>query len=354
MSKTISQMNSLRLASLRFPLIVLVIYIHARSGTITFGDSAVSFNSDLVNTIKHIVSDGIARTAVPLFFLLSGYLLFFGQERWSWPIFRTKLRRRFDTLLVPYLFWNLALYVILAVAQATSLRVFFSASGILRDLSWHQQISWVIGLQRYPINYQFWFIRDLMVVVLAGPLFFVIGQRKPIAYAAIAGLALCWVLNLWQIDIPAIEAVLFFFIGVFAGVHGKDIFDGPPIVPVAIGYIGLLTGFALTLNTAAEPFVQHALVGMGIFLALGVARNSPPRLIQPIASLSGASFFVFAVHEPLTTTLLKLSYRLFPVSSGMALTVYLLVPIIVIGFSLVLYRIFLTLAPAFTRRVTGR
>ncbi|UVO50923.1 acyltransferase [Sphingomonas sp. SUN019] len=342
------------MAALRFPLVALVVYIHARSGTITFGDGVVSVESAVLDTVKTALSEGVARTAVPLFFLLSGYLLFHAQEGWSWSGFAAKLRRRVDTLLVPYLFWNIALYAMIAAAQSTSLRIFFSSSGVLRDMTWGQQAAWVLGLQRYPIAYQFWFIRDLMILVLLAPAFFLLARRVPVAVVVTAVLGLCWMVDWWPIDIPAIEAALFFFVGVVAGVHGRNLFRGLPLIPVMLGYGVLLAAFLLSRGTRIESFVQHGLVATGIVLAVAIVRSLPPLALQRLASLAGASFFVFATHEPLTTALLKISYRVFPISPGMALAVYLLVPLVVIAITLVGYRIALALAPSLTRRVTGR
>ena len=354
MAVAISTVDSARLAALRFPLIVLVIYIHARSGTITFSDKTVAFQSDLLDAVKSAVSDGVARTAVPLFFLLSGYLLFYGQDTWSWSEFGRKLRRRVDTLLVPYLFWNVALFVLITCAQSTPLRVFFSSSGIVRDIDWGGLIAWVLGLQRYPIAYQFWFIRDLMLLVLIGPACFAFARQPAVAIAVTAILGLCWMADWWPVTVPAIEALLFFFIGLAAGIHRRNLFAGPPLVPIAFGYAGLLTTFLVLRGTTIESEIQHALVATGIVLALAVVRNLTPSTLGRIAALADASFFVFAVHEPLTTALMKISYRMLPVSSSMALTIYLLVPIIVVAITLILYRIALALAPSLTRHVTGR
>ncbi len=354
MAGMISPVESKRLAALRFPLIALVIYIHARAGTVTFGDKAVSLQSGLVDAIKSAISDGIARTAVPLFFLLSGFLLFHGQRHWSWTKFSAKLGRRFQTLVVPYLFWNLLLYLVLAVAQFTSLKVFFSSSGLLSDMAWGQQARWVLGLQRYPIAYQFWFIRDLILLVLMAPAFFLLAQRRTVAIVIVGILGLCWTADWWPINVPAIEAVLFFFIGVAAGVRAKDLFVGPPLLPLVVVYAGLLACFLLSRGSGIESYVQHTLVATGIFVALGMVRNLPPLALDRIAALAGASFFVFAVHEPLTTTLLKVGYRVLPISSAMALAIYLFVPVLVIAITLILYRVAMAIAPEVTRRVTGR
>lgn len=354
MTGSISTLNSARLAALRFPLIVLVIYIHARAGTVTFGDKTLVLQSQLVNTIKTAISDGIARTAVPLFFLLSGYLLFHAQRTWSWYTFGEKLKRRFHTLVIPYFFWNLTLYVVLLAAQATPLRLFFNSSGVIADMSVTAQVRWVFGLQRYPIAYQFWFIRDLFLLVLTGPLLFALAQRRIIAIAVVTVLGTCWMVDWWPVSVPAIEAVLFLFIGIAAGIHSRDLFVGPPLLVTLLAYGALLTGFLLSRGTAAEPIVQHLLVLTGIFVALGIVRNLPVRTNERIASLAGASFFVFAVHEPITTTLLKISYRVLPPTTLVITLAYLLIPIVVVAITLVLYRIAMTFAPALTRRVTGR
>lgn len=351
---SISALNSTRLAALRFPLIVLVIYIHARAGTVTFGDKTLVLRSQLVDTVKAAISDGIARTAVPLFFLLSGYLLFHAQRTWSWNTFGDKLKRRFHTLVIPYLFWNALLYVVLLAAQATPLRVFFNSSGVIADMSADAQVRWVLGAQRYPIAYQFWFIRDLFLLVLAGPLLFFLARREVIAAMIIAVLGTCWMIDWWPISVPAIEAILFFFVGIAAGLHSRDLFVGPPLLVSLSVYGALLAGYLFSRGTAVESLVQHLLVLTGIFVALGIVRNLPARINERIASLAGASFFVFAVHEPITTTLLKISYRVLPPTPVVVLLAYLLVPVLVVAITLTLYRIAMALAPALTRRVTGR
>lgn len=70
--------SSLRISLIRFPLIVCVVFIHAYGSTVgmagmQIGVTNTNFAADFV---RNIISQGIARTAVPLFFLISGYLFF--------------------------------------------------------------------------------------------------------------------------------------------------------------------------------------------------------------------------------------------------------------------------------------
>ena len=67
--------SSVRLSLLRFPLIVGVVFIHAYETMVGFsgGTVGVSQNNFVTEFIRNLISQGFARIAVPMFFLLSGY-----------------------------------------------------------------------------------------------------------------------------------------------------------------------------------------------------------------------------------------------------------------------------------------
>ena len=67
-----------RLDVLRFPLIVLIVYLHATGFTANFADGSRTLaNADIVIGVQTITGS-IARIAVPLFFMMSGFLFFRG------------------------------------------------------------------------------------------------------------------------------------------------------------------------------------------------------------------------------------------------------------------------------------
>ena len=84
---------------LRFPLIVGVILIHTQ---------LPNANEEFVcyENTKFIISNVIARIAVLLFFVCSGFLFFFKTEEFSLHTYLSKLKKRVKTLLIPYLIWN--------------------------------------------------------------------------------------------------------------------------------------------------------------------------------------------------------------------------------------------------------
>ena len=108
---------------LRFPLVVGVVYVHAFGGATPMPrpahGSPLEFPPSALVMI--LVSQGVARVAVPLFFLIAGFLFFAGSE-WSVEVYLLKLRRRVKTLLVPYVLWNFLVWAMYALAAALPAR----------------------------------------------------------------------------------------------------------------------------------------------------------------------------------------------------------------------------------------
>lgn len=77
MSFVVDENVSKRIISLRFLLIVFVIFIHNNPTEVNFADGTEIYTIPIyVNIIRELISNIIARTAVPLFFLISGFLLY--------------------------------------------------------------------------------------------------------------------------------------------------------------------------------------------------------------------------------------------------------------------------------------
>lgn len=76
-----------------------------------------AFNfSDLYNIIRVTISRIISHCAVPIFFLISGYLFFQGLHEWDTKTWKRKIRSRVKTLLIPYILWIL-FFILFILAQ---------------------------------------------------------------------------------------------------------------------------------------------------------------------------------------------------------------------------------------------
>ena len=91
---------------LRFPLIIAVVFIHTQLGeTIINGESVAEESKFIIHDILfHIITNELARIAVPLFFFISGFLFFYKTDSFTLEKYKNKLKKRFRTLLIPYFF----------------------------------------------------------------------------------------------------------------------------------------------------------------------------------------------------------------------------------------------------------
>ncbi len=350
--------SSLRLNLLRFPLIVGVVFIHAYSTTIGLagGEIGVSQPNLIADFVRNFISQGVARIAVPLFFLMSGYLFFAGLE-WSKENYVAKLKSRTKTLLIPFLFWNIATLLAIALAQAIpATKIFFSGnSPPIATFDIFDYFNAIPGLTRNPIAYQFWFIRDLIVLVLLAPLINVAIRFSPLPFLIL--ILFYWLMGDQLASAPSSEALLFFSVGAYLGSTKKSLFCFDKFGPVIIGlYITVSVVDTISINQLFNPYLHKFGVTLGVFCALFstklIAQND--KLNSLLVRLSRVSFFVYAAHEPLLTILRKISYKiLIPESSFTILFLYFFVPIITITFAVVAYRGLTRVAPKFVSIVAG-
>ena len=98
---------------LRFPLAILVVFVHGFGAEIDVSELHASGLTGLAlyDYIRLFFSVVIARSAVPLFFIISGYLLFLKVDDYSKSVYMAKLKKRWHSLVIPYLLW-LVLFIL--------------------------------------------------------------------------------------------------------------------------------------------------------------------------------------------------------------------------------------------------
>lgn len=293
---------SKRIGTLRVFLPVLVVLIHNNSAAVP--NTAVSY------AIKTLCSEILARSAVPLFFFISGYLLFRRRETYG-----SVLKKKARTLLVPYLLWNGIVVGLFALGQSAPYvsRFFQDESSRVAHYTLFQWLDAFLGLNGhgYPAAYQFWFVRDLMILTALFPLAGWLLRHAPAA--ALTAVALFWLLEKRMLFWDS-EAALFFLLGAWTVLHdpGLERFDRLRPADLAAGYVFCI-GTELWLLAAERPFiVVHKLaVLLGCMLWLRLSDKLAEALWDGAArqrrmqTLAGYTFFVYAAHEPLLTLLRK-------------------------------------------------
>ncbi|MFH0963228.1 MAG: acyltransferase [Planctomycetota bacterium] len=350
--------SSLRLNLLRFPLIVGIVFIHAFGSTVRLagGEVGVSHNASVAAFVQNLISQGVARIAVPVFFLMSGYLFFVNLE-WSRQAYSAKLMRRTRTLLVPYLFWNVATLSVTALAQAMPAgKAFFSGkTPPIAGFGAYDYMNALLGLDGTPIAYQFWFIRDLMILVVLAPIGHLVNKTVPVTVYVL--LFVCWFVNRWPVVAPACEATAFFYFGGYLAERGKSLFGWDRRGPIFLAvYLVIVLLDAASYGGSFNAYVHKVGIVLGVLSALYVTKHIARMegLKAYVLGLGSASFFVYAAHEPLLTIIRKIAYRtLAPESSAVVLGLYFAIPIVVIAFLVLLYRGLARVAPRCVSVVTG-
>ena len=355
---TISAEESLRLRILNFPLIIGVVYIHAYSAAIehggeSLGPEQLNYFTDFVRTL---ISQGIARLAVPLFFLMSGYFFFLGFT-WSWSGFAQKLAGRAKTLLLPFLFWTGFVVVIRLFGQSIpAVQAYFSGEGaLLTELSLYDLANAVFGFTRAPEAYHFWFIRDLMLLMLCSPLLVFILRTLALPFLVV--LFFVWISAKWPLYTPDVVGVLFFSLGGYLAMQGRSLFSldkyGPWFVVL---YMVLLLADVIWYTASFNLCLHRCGIVIGLVAVLyGTKKISVGSSLQrSLLRLSGASFFVYAAHEPLLGIARTLAFQFLPLERSWTMVlIYLLVPLAVILVLVVLHVILRATVPGALRIITG-
>jgi hypothetical protein len=325
-------LQSQTLDFLRFPLIVGVVFIHTRivdGGGEPFDFAGYAF-------CREFFSDILARVAVPMFFFISGLLFFLNVEKFDLKTYFTKLRSRVKTLLIPYLFWNILVFFLLVYVLKTA------------------QIDDVYyALWGGPAAFPFWFIRNLMVVVVLSPAIFLL--VKHLKTVGIAALLILWFFGL-LINVKGFspECIAFFAAGTYFGINKINIVECFGRVK-NISFV-IYPLFVVAYLLVPNPYLLNAGICLGIVfffnLCAGLLKSGK---IGVSRFLSAASFFVFATHNnfflPFANKLLMILIN--PRTDVAVSICFFLKVAITVGFALIFYWIMKRLFPKFTGVITG-
>ena len=147
---------------------------------------------------------GIGQFAVPLFFIISGFLFF--RTAYTKLEVKRKLYNKIYTLLIPYLLWNLiyyAIHLLLKPGQGISINEAFEAAF------------------NYKYNPSFWFIYQLILLNIISPLLYYVIKKDKYMVLLFVALSL---MILFKIDLPYIneDAIIYYFSGaIFSKIYNR-------------------------------------------------------------------------------------------------------------------------------------
>lgn len=335
---------------LRLPLIIGIVTIHSSINSVGYADKF----------FQTFIASTWGGSCVAFLFILSGFL-FFRNFNLSLNSYLEKLKSRFWTLLVPYLFWNLALLAMVLIVlniPATSSIIQGHYKEYIGDYSFANFIDCLTGYRSgYPIAFHFWYVRDLIVMVILSPVFLLVARKIP--YLGLALFAAPWLLKL-QLGFIKIQWLgpLFFYLGCLIAVQKLDLTWLNRRKSLIIGiYLAMAVVLAIMQTSEIETF-QHLfecctrVVGtMAIWCASDLIAG---KLQKVCLNLSGFAFFVYASHEPTVTVLKEVFQKLSKTPNSITVMVhYLLILTIATLVTLAAGGLLQRYTPKFFQVITG-
>ena len=330
-TNNISIMTSKRITSLRFLLIVFVIFIHncytnelIQNIIEQGGEPPVFVENEVGHWIKLFITYGIARSAVPLFFMFASFL----QTKKNYD-YATLLKKRTKSLLLPFIIWNLinifyfgGLKLIVAKIAPHyighpeyNMFTWTLSDWISKILGYKHGGNWAVEMP--TIVYQFWFIRDLIILVIISPLLSLLIKKFPNAV-----LFLIAALYFIQVRKNFVEtqALFFYIIGIYWAIYDFQLFETVDRITwlEAIVLFSFSFFYTYTVGRGDHTTEHYIMVVFGCFillkLSLFIVQNE--KLYSICAALSGYSFFLFCIHAPILNIIIsKYWIRFFPMKN---------------------------------------
>lgn len=363
------ELQSKTIDFLRFPLIVGVVLAHSNLSQVVIDGVNWAQNGTypVYTLVSYLFSGIISRVSIPLFFFISGFLFYYKTPVFTGNTYLQKLKKRVRTILVPYLFWNLAVLAFFFLSQSFLPGLMSGNTKLISEYTFSDWL-WAfwdksrinspanIGVDAFPICYQLWFLRDLMVVMLFSPLIYFL--LKKLRQFAVIGLGILWLFDCW-FDVTGFSITAFFFFsaGAFFSVYKMNFVDlVKPLLPWAALFYALFAFIELFFRDQYWSDYLHLINYLvGIVLAFSMSaffiRKGKWRVN---AFLSDSSFFIYAYHGMPLALLIKSAFIIVrPHTGGMMLVLYVLCPFIVIVGGLFFYFILKKYLPGTTALITG-
>ena len=356
------QLQTKVITFLRFPLIICVVLIHTQINSINGieGDLKVPnpFNGTfpLYESVLYICAQILTRIAVPIFFLFSGFLFYYKINGYTTKTYVYKLKSRVQTLLIPYIFWNFLFIVIYNIGGMLF-------SGFTKSIigEGYTVKDWLMTLWNYnnsecPVSYQFWFLRDLMVVVLFSPAIYWLTKKLDYIYPLI--LCILWITGLWFNVVGfSIDAFFFFSLGAYFSIKNKNFAKKVKSHTLLLSIIYFIF-IIITFYSRSYDYVVYVrrvcvLFGMAFTIALTTVFIKK-RNFRLNTFLSNSSFFIYAYHIIVLPLIRRVLLFIIPCTTEVRATIlYFLWSITTIVVGLILYLFLRKWLPKTTAFITG-
>lgn len=290
---------------------LMVVWIHA------YNIEVYSDSNRIIYWLQDAVSQGVARGAVP-FFLISSAFFLYSKTKTVSDVYQSRSK----SVLVPYLLWNTVYMVAFAVLRRLSL----SNTGM--DVVTVGNVAQGLFLQKY--NYAYWFMRDLIVLVVAYPLIrWIISRGKVMSVIGFAGL-----LTAYYCGVDFLSSAVYYYIGAVIGYHYSHfaeqfvMMDRKRQIITTLTCLCAAVGLFWLKNVCkidqAELFRDLAMAFL-LFFAVVSCR------LRIGGAFAALSFMIYSIHPLLLEIIEKMIYLYCPHTDVWMMIDYVVAPVICVA-----------------------
>ncbi|MCR5494979.1 MAG: acyltransferase [Treponema sp.] len=311
--------SSKKITALRYILMMLVVFGHNNYTIYSVGSDMVFNQSVFGKWVQLLISDGIARGAVPLFFAMSSFLLFFKNDAYV-----VMLKKKVHSLLLPFIIWPLLNMLFFALCKFLGDVVhvgFLAGVGNYDFLTWSFK-DWIkcyFGYYGDGLLYlsQFWFMRDLIILVILSPVLSFIYEKAK--YLTVIGLLYLEFAGV-QVQFVTTESLFYFFAGMIWAKSGKDLFEMVKNVhwyQVILLFLGTWFIFWKFQFAPVTTICLMALADAVMLAKFSEVLIKNEKVYNLLAYLAKYSFFLYAVHIKILRAIIRTTWlKLFPMKNG--------------------------------------
>lgn len=344
---------SKRITTMRFAMALFIVFIHNSLNEaihLTTGDIVI----DMPLWI-HIIHDTMVNywggIAVPTFFIISGYL-FYAKPKTAVKTIKTK----FYGIFVPYVLWIILSILLYYIAQSFdfSRPYFAQPENIIRNWSlsdyfkafWARHLGSANNALHGPFVPPFWYIRDLIIMMLISPIIKFLANKFPAAWFIFVTLLYFSEVILHIIDIQYgfTYALFFFSLGYYAVQHIGKIMNFLDFISWRDFLVSYVLSFFFVVyadinELTGRGFLQWFNLLFTVCLVIKVAGviSKKDKIFEILSYLSNFSFWIFAAHLPFVMPLIrKLCLKIIPIYGMWILVYFFGVVIVCVGVLLVI------------------
>lgn len=316
--------------------ITMVIYIHTYY---TEGENFPFFMS----LQRFMGGMGISGIANPLFYFTSGYLFFLSVKtvKDCFP----KIKKRIQTLFVPYIFANtiaFLMYAILDAISRTSPQLYNVVN--FHILDWFSLDVGKILYNTYwqPVAFQLWFVRDMLIFVFLSPIIYLVLKKlstnRNLAIIALLTLLATYFVTSMHVLWMAIGGIIS-----LSGIINITKSENTKVRTTTMYICGAIFLAFVTINTIGIYELRFGYALFGVIAAwLLYDRIVKGRILcsnRQLAQACSYSFFIYLIHEPTLLIFKKAPLIIIGCNETTLIISFIIIPIIFVIITIIIGKI---------------